>query len=901
MAQVLQFKIKAEDQASPALRMVQTRVDAVAKSTANLKPILIGAGVAFAALAAAGMKAVQAFAEAEQAQKELNDALKIAGVYSDAYSDRLSKVALELQNLTGVGDETIKNTQTLLVSFGLVGTKLEEATRLTVDFAKAQGVDLKAAALVVGKAFAGETGALSRYGIVIDESIPKTERFNEVLRQLQSRFGGRAAGAADTLTGQINIFKEALGDMAEAIGGAIVASLTTLGGGITKVKAIFDEVTTFLAGTTEATIRQQIAIWGELAGVFQFLGDKLPDWLGAKKFQDISQGLQGTQKQLQAALQDVLMDEKAAIELANKRYEVNVKNNQAIALQAEARKKQIEAEKELAKLAEVRAKYEKEAALAAEAANIQKAVQGGDIASLQSMREMYQQQVSVINLKQAQTVKEFELLAAQKKAYEGFIDNITDAINLATQARIQRTAGTISSFASGDLVGVFAQYLGPQGAIVSAITQLVMNAKDLPKKISEFMDGLIEGLIDGIPILLDYLSGPFIKDLMTKFVPGLVRSLAASFGEIMGALIQALGEMIANIPGLLGGIVKGFAKGIWDGIKGIGKAIGSLFGLGGDEAPFEGLTEALKQLQPFLKDLSDGLRENARNILRSIETDPVRRGNMLRNDYGAGQAAIRRLTDELFQAVTSKQYEKIPEIQQAIQEKQIELQNIAKEYYDIQLERLDEILAKEKEKYEVQRSAIEKTIEELKSWKTTAINAFQAVRKTILGEQMSPGASVAEARALFEAAPVAQRAAAAQDYATALQNQYRALQSLAAQGAISGEEFLAAQEDILAQLDQAEAQTIDQFDTLISVNEKQLQTLDAGFAAFTASIEKQRSELKAVLTDMLNQLTRMAEVWVGTKETSAGVVGPGVPTWGFRTNFNLNTGGIKNVVQTGIK
>ncbi len=65
----------------------------------------------------------------------------------------------------------------------------EGETEIKLDVTQ---LPLNVQADLLGKAYAGNTSALGRYGIVVDETIPKAEKFEAVLRQLEARFGGAA-------------------------------------------------------------------------------------------------------------------------------------------------------------------------------------------------------------------------------------------------------------------------------------------------------------------------------------------------------------------------------------------------------------------------------------------------------------------------------------------------------------------------------------------------------------------------------------------------------------------------------------------------------------------------------------------------------------------------------------
>ena len=139
-------------------------------------------------------KLVNLAAEQERVERRLAFAVKSAGLEVASTTNMIRGYAASLQAMTGFGDEAIISIQTMLIQLGeLSGEKLNDATRLTLDFASAMGIDMKAAGILMAKAATGSTESLSRYGIILDENIPKNEKFNELLKVMQEKFGGTAA------------------------------------------------------------------------------------------------------------------------------------------------------------------------------------------------------------------------------------------------------------------------------------------------------------------------------------------------------------------------------------------------------------------------------------------------------------------------------------------------------------------------------------------------------------------------------------------------------------------------------------------------------------------------------------------------------------------------------------
>lgn len=163
-----------------------------------------------------GVKAAQV---QEDAINQLNTALALSGQYSKDTSQEMQEYASSLQSVTRYGDETILQTSALIQSLGgLEKDGLKRATTATVDLAAALGIDLKAAATLVGKAATGEISSFTRYGVVIEKGATSAETFTNALTALETKFGGTAANQVKTYSGTVQQAENTFGDLTETVG-----------------------------------------------------------------------------------------------------------------------------------------------------------------------------------------------------------------------------------------------------------------------------------------------------------------------------------------------------------------------------------------------------------------------------------------------------------------------------------------------------------------------------------------------------------------------------------------------------------------------------------------------------------------------------------------------------------
>lgn len=183
---------------------------------------LVAGGAAIWKLVEFGKDSLNAFAEQERANVALQTAMRNLGVYTeDAFRAQL-RFASSLQEGTAFADEQIVAIQATLTTFGLYGDRLREVTRSALDLAVARHLDLNTAAVLLGKAFQGQTETLGRFGLKIQETGNNAADFDAVLKQIQTRFGGAARSELDTFAGKVANMSHLWGEFKEDLGSILV-------------------------------------------------------------------------------------------------------------------------------------------------------------------------------------------------------------------------------------------------------------------------------------------------------------------------------------------------------------------------------------------------------------------------------------------------------------------------------------------------------------------------------------------------------------------------------------------------------------------------------------------------------------------------------------------------------
>lgn len=229
---------------------VDTGAKKLSTSLAGVGSAVTAIGAAFAASGVVSFlrDSVAAFFEQEEAAKRLEGQLRAVGRYTAEYAQELGKLASEFQANSLFGDERILEVFQRLISFGASREQLPRLTQAVLDLATGLRVDLSTAALLVGKAIAGETSTFSRYGIVIEETTDAGAKLEAVLGQVEQRFGGLAKGDIETSSGQIRQATNAWGDFKEVVGQVTIQYLTPL------IKAAKDVAEAMAANSAEADL-----------------------------------------------------------------------------------------------------------------------------------------------------------------------------------------------------------------------------------------------------------------------------------------------------------------------------------------------------------------------------------------------------------------------------------------------------------------------------------------------------------------------------------------------------------------------------------------------------------------------------------------------------------------------
>jgi hypothetical protein len=194
------------------------------------------AAAAAAAVAYAGKLAidgVQAALADEAAQARLAKALQNV---TGATNQQITAVESQIEKMSlafGVADEELRPAfQRLATATGDLA-QAQDGLQLALDISAATGKSVEAVSNALGKAYEGNTGALSRLGIGLSSAEIKSLGLKGTMDQLAATFGGAATTQANTLEGQINRLRVGFDEAKESVGAALLPA----------VKAFIDYIT----------------------------------------------------------------------------------------------------------------------------------------------------------------------------------------------------------------------------------------------------------------------------------------------------------------------------------------------------------------------------------------------------------------------------------------------------------------------------------------------------------------------------------------------------------------------------------------------------------------------------------------------------------------------------------
>jgi len=283
----LAFNFIAKDKASRTFQKLGRESDGLSKKLAGFGKVAAVAlgGAAVVGVTALGAAFVKGAKDARNYQvlsAKTAAVIKSTGNVANISTKGIQKLAAGLENLSGVDEELIINSENVLATFTRVRNEtgkgndiFNQATKSALDMSVALGTDLQSSTIQLGKALndpiKGIT-ALSRVGVsftkeqkeqikVLVESGDVMGAQKLILQELTTEFGG-AAEAAGKVRAPVDRAKDALSDFARDMGAKILPKIDALANWVTEtgVPALED----FVAYITDTLVPDVVAGFNDL-------------------------------------------------------------------------------------------------------------------------------------------------------------------------------------------------------------------------------------------------------------------------------------------------------------------------------------------------------------------------------------------------------------------------------------------------------------------------------------------------------------------------------------------------------------------------------------------------------------------------------------------------------------
>ena len=214
------------DNLNKSLKTASADVDSFGDKVGKVGKMVGAAFVAAAAAAGAyavkiGVDGVKAALEDEKAQRILALTLENTTGATKAQIAAVETYITKTALATGVTDDQLRPALSRLVRSTKDTEEAQKLLGLAMDISSATGKPLEAIANSLGKAYDGNTNALGKLGLGIDQSILKTKDFNLVYESLRGSFAGFAANEANTFQGRLDRLNVAFDEAKETVGFAL--------------------------------------------------------------------------------------------------------------------------------------------------------------------------------------------------------------------------------------------------------------------------------------------------------------------------------------------------------------------------------------------------------------------------------------------------------------------------------------------------------------------------------------------------------------------------------------------------------------------------------------------------------------------------------------------------------
>lgn len=575
------------------LSQTEKHVSSFTQKAGNvIKNLGVAITAAFAAGTAAAVKfskdSIKAFNEAEEAQAKLAQSAKNQNWAEGALED-LRAYNSELQKLGIIEDDVNAAGQAQLGTFALSAEAVKVLTPAMDDLiAATSGYEATTdsatqMANLMGKVMTGNVGALTRYGVTLDENQKKLlQEGDEMVRAatlaevLKQNYGGFNQALAQTPQGRVKQLSNAFGDLQESFGAFLA--------GRGDLNSFFDNLETVLNSAIDLIVEMAPQVMDGITKLLSKINQQLP-YIIEKLLPVITDMVIGLAN---ALIENAPILIESAIKVAVEVVKAVVKN--------------------LPKILDSLAK-----ALPQAFGPVIAVIAGSLI--LGKIKGLFSNLFSG------------DVINSIKGGASKLVTSLTDTVGKALKGLGDAISGFIKAFASPEVLLGAAGFAAAAGSIALAILMIGSAVGTVMPALEGLMNNIIIPLATFIANtvlgLIDTLTNAIVTITQQAFIP-LGEFLANSFIAIMNTLTDtivrltnsALVPLINAISGAFIGVLKAVSdiltnvvKTALEGVAEIVKATGVAFeGMGrGIEAALNGVNAVLSTFADLIKSIADAV------------------------------------------------------------------------------------------------------------------------------------------------------------------------------------------------------------------------------------------------------------------------------------------------------
>lgn len=193
--------------------------------------------------------AINQAAEAEANLNRLNNAMKMAGTFSESASKQFQDLANEIQNTTTIEDDAVISLAALARNLTSSNEQAMKLTQAAIELSAATGVDTNTALMQLNGTLSGTAGRLNKVVPELQNFTAEQLKSGAAIDVVREKFRGAASAEVQTYSGSLKRLSNIWGDLLENIGKYVTSSKS-----ISTVINTFSDIIKALSDSLSASL-----------------------------------------------------------------------------------------------------------------------------------------------------------------------------------------------------------------------------------------------------------------------------------------------------------------------------------------------------------------------------------------------------------------------------------------------------------------------------------------------------------------------------------------------------------------------------------------------------------------------------------------------------------------------